>query len=441
MKEPTSTEDAIRIVERFDTLPVGRRVDIFRGLSAQAREELIEVIARPGEITRHISEEEMFFTIKELGGENALGLLAATTGKQLLYLLDIDLWKKDQFDAEMAGHWLDIISRIGENKILQFLQVVDPELLITALRPLIRVEIRDPDTDLAEQRDSLPSFTLEDVFFLDFLDSRWEESLRLIAEMVFRWKPEYYFGLMEELARGEHLANEELALKWRLGRLSDHGIPVFEEALEVYNYVGHAEINQESQESPVSSAQGSDGPLVVLDYPLKLLQWDDFFSKCLPEIDDPNELDRITVQLAHLANKVIIADGRDPGSVNQVYGSLSKVSGLISVALEDVCGKDMARGVQMLRANHLEMLFRRGFSLVQELAHEARAFVTRTEGGVENLGTPLAGLLSALLQKRPRFGGVPPADAAPREFRSMDDLEIIRRFMSSEAAGERWEPL
>ena len=64
MKKPTSTEDALRIVETFDILPDEKRVAIFRQLSAQAREELIEVVARPGDVTRRISEEEMFFTIK-----------------------------------------------------------------------------------------------------------------------------------------------------------------------------------------------------------------------------------------------------------------------------------------------------------------------------------------------------------------------------------------
>ena len=85
MKKPTSTEEAIRIIETFDALPTEQRVEIFRNLSPQAREELIQVTSRPGEITRLISDEEMFFTIKDLGEENALGLVRATTGRQLQY--------------------------------------------------------------------------------------------------------------------------------------------------------------------------------------------------------------------------------------------------------------------------------------------------------------------------------------------------------------------
>ncbi len=441
MKKPTSTEEAIRIIETFDTLPAEQRVEIFRNLSAQAREELIQVTSRPGEITRLISDEEMFFTIKELGEENALALVGATTGRQLQYLLDIDFWKKEKFDPEMAGRWLDLIARIGENKILQFLQVTDPELLVTALRPVITVEIRNPDTDLTEQRDSLPPFTLDDLFFLDFPDARWEEALKLIVEVIFNWKQEYYFELMENLARGVAFENEELALKWSRGRLADHGIPDFDEAVEVYSYLGPAEISQEGEEPFAALDYGLSGAPPVLEYPLKLVEQENFFRKCLDQISDGQQRDRIALQLAHLANKVIVADGRDPGSLSQMNQSLNKISGHISIALEDLCGTDLAKGEQILACNHLEILFRRGFSLIHEVIREAGRLLATCEGGIDNLGMPLAGLLKALLNRRPCFGGLPPSDPQPREFNSLQDLEAIRAVMKSEADGERWEPL
>ncbi|MCL4552925.1 MAG: hypothetical protein M1305_05165, partial [Candidatus Marsarchaeota archaeon] len=66
MKQSLPTEKAVRIIETFDTLPVDQRVLVFKDLSPRGREELLEVISRPTELIRRISEEEMFFTIKEL---------------------------------------------------------------------------------------------------------------------------------------------------------------------------------------------------------------------------------------------------------------------------------------------------------------------------------------------------------------------------------------
>jgi len=126
MNSTRSTEDAIRIIEHFESLPVTRRVDVFRQLSARAREQLVQTIKRPHEITSRISEEEMFFTVKELGEENALGLIRATTDNQLKYLLDLDLWKKDIFFPPAARRWMQLIARIGEGKILQFMRAQPP---------------------------------------------------------------------------------------------------------------------------------------------------------------------------------------------------------------------------------------------------------------------------------------------------------------------------
>ena len=136
--------------------------------------------------------------------------------------------------------------------------------------------------------------------------------------------------------------------------------------------------------------------------------------------------DRIAVQLAHLANKVMVADGKDPGWVTHVHQTLTKVSGHISIALEDVCGEDISEGAEVLAGNHLEILFRRGFSLIHELASEASGLLAGCEGGIDNLGMPLAGLLKGLLHRRPHFGGNASTDPLPREFNSLQDLEIIR---------------
>ena len=234
MKHPSPTEKAVRIIENFDRLPADQHVEIFRDLSPIGREELVEVIARPTELIRRISEEEMFFTIKQLGEQNAPALIAMTTGKQLLYLLDIDLWKKEMLDTYAVARWLDILSRIGEEKMLQFVQVADPELIMTAMEHLIRVKMRNPDLDFVEESDSLPSYTLEDMFYVDFRVPESEEVLKIFLETVFRWNIQFYINMMQGLATGLPGENEEAALKWRRARLADKGFPEFDEAVEIY---------------------------------------------------------------------------------------------------------------------------------------------------------------------------------------------------------------
>jgi len=441
MKRPRSTDEAIAIVERFDSLPIDKRLDIFSKLSPRAREELIETISQPGELMKRISEEEIFFTIKELGEENALNLIHATTGKQLEYILDIDLWWKNLFDAGAARRWIEIIAALGPEKILQFVQTVDEEIIITTLHRFIRVKTRDPDIDLTEQLDSLPPFTLDNRFFLDFRVPDVEEALKNLLLTIFQWSHEYYAGLMHQLEWGIHLETEETAFKFRQARLADHGFPDFDEAVEIYRYVGPREVAVLSAGPRPTDEETSTGPHPLLEYPLTVSDPDNLFMRCLRQIGDPLEKDRLSTELAHLANKVMIADTSDPGSVDNLRSALSKAAGYINIALEEQCGANLAEAIELLRSAHVEILFRRGFSLIMDLRKEALKLIRGYVGGVDNLGTPLAGLVSGLLQKRPFYAAQVLGEKKPREFSSLEEILFIRSLMAPAGIEERWEPL
>jgi len=439
MTDLISREEALKVIETFNSLPLERKLDIFRNLSPKAREDLLGAVARPGEIVRMMSEEEVFWTIKKLGEDQAPQLIALTTGRQLLHLLDIELWKKDMFNAESAARWLEIISRAGDHKILQFVQTVDPELIITALNSLMRVSERDPDMDLLEQMDGLPGFTLDDTFFVEFLLPDLEDLLKGFLQVVYEWNTNYYFGMMRELAWNISLENQEMANKWRKARLSERGFPEFDEATEIYQYLQRDRVSHAKPEPLVQDNEDSTKPFV--GYPLKVLVSDSLFKRSLEEITDTAARDRLAMELAHVANKVMIADSKDPGSVDEILESVRKVGGCINIALEDICREDVSQAVGILMANHMEILFRRGHSLILDLRRAAQKFISRQEGGIENLGYPLSGLLKGLIDKRPYYAGSLVGQAGSRPFESVDDLVGIRQMIEKESWEEGWEPI
>jgi hypothetical protein len=89
----------------------------------------------------------------------------------------------------------------------------------------------------------------------------------------------------------------------------------------------------------------------------------------------------------------------------------------------------------------VELLFRRGFSLILDLRKEAQKLITSSEGGLENLGHPLAGMLNGLVQKRPYFAGNLLGETRNREFESMQDLTRIREMMDKAALEDSWEAM
>ncbi|MEW6351153.1 MAG: DUF6178 family protein [Thermodesulfobacteriota bacterium] len=440
MDQPNA-DQAESLIRSFANLPAEKQLAIFRDLSSRARAELLAAIPHPVSIISRIAEEEAYVAIKEAGEEAALPLIALTTGKQLVYLLDIELWKKEELDMESAGRWFELLTRIGDAKVLQFVQVSDPELLLTAVSRFIKVQTRDPDLDMVEQRDSLPVFTLDDTFFIEFVSSRWEGPVRSLLQTIYEWNPSYYFGMMEELCWGISEENEQAALHWRRARLADHGFPEFDEAFEIYKYLHRDGVCEGAEPVDEGGLFDESGSHMLLRYPMRLLRDESLFRECLDQIRDDAEKDRLAVQLAHLANKVMIADNLDPGSVDDLQRSLRKVGGYVNIALEEACAGDLPRARDLIRSNHMEMLFRRGYSLVLDLRREGSDLLKSMDTTVEEVGHPLSGLLKGLFHRRPYFAAGYLGPGRSREFASWSDIQAVRAIIRSAEAEEGWEPI
>jgi hypothetical protein len=440
MKMPVASEEAIRVIEAFEGLPLKRRVEIFRDLTPEAREELVQSMSRPGEIVRRCSEEEIYFTIKALGVDRAPGLVALTTGRQLIHLLDMDLWKRGILDPESASRWIQMLARIGREKILHMIQVVDPELVLSALQNLISVAARDPDVDRLEESDQVPEFTLDDTYYIEFAGSLHEEPIKIFLGSVFEYDPEYYFSLMQELVSTSKLESEDIALRFRNARLADKGFPDFDEAMEIYRYVKKDSLSMD-QRGFAPRDEETEAPQTLLVYPFKALKDDSLLKQTLDRIDDPDEVHSLALQLAHLGNKVMVADAKDPGSLEELQKSLEKVEGYINIALEERCGRDLDLAVNLVASNHVELLFRRGYSRILELRGEAEAFVQKLGEEIGNLGYPMALVIKSLLQKRPLFAGDQSRDHEPREFESLSDIRYVRSILDRDSFEDRWETL
>jgi hypothetical protein len=124
-----------------------------------------------------------------------------------------------------------------------------------------------------------------------------------------------------------------------------------------------------------------------------------------------------------------------------MHRTLRKVSGYINIALEELCSDAVSYGVELLRSNHMEILFRRGFSMILDLRKQAHKLIRDYDGGVENLGHPLAELIKGLIQKRPFYAGNVLGEKTGRDFRCVEDIQIIQDLMDTRAIEERWQPI
>ena len=181
--------------------------------------------------------------------------------------------------------------------------------------------------------------------------------------------------------------------------------------------------------------EGSSPSHHIFQYPIQVVGDNSLLSSCLAEMEQPSERDNASMQLAHL----MIADGREPGSIDEIHTSLEKVGGYVNMALEEACNGDVPSALKLLRSSHIEVLFRRGFTMVLDLRKDAFDLVRRSEGGIDNLGVPLAELVKWLLNKQPLYAAHIHGHMRPREFRSITEIQYIRELMATVLDDDRWE--
>lgn len=78
--------------------------DLFPILKLRGKERMDAIPSsdNPQEIFQSLPEEEVYFSIKEIGEQDALPLLSLMSPRQCQYLLDLELWKGYEVQLELA---------------------------------------------------------------------------------------------------------------------------------------------------------------------------------------------------------------------------------------------------------------------------------------------------------------------------------------------------
>lgn len=349
------------------------------------REQMDLVLATPWELrarvitlsplaeglVKNLPPQELFLTLKAVSTEEAVDLLSYAKGSQIQFLFDIDAWRKDRLAPERFTAWLVLLFETSEDKVAEWLQVADFDFLVAIMQRFVRVVKRPDDVDLTEARDWLPPYTLDEVYFVEFRKQKLEFYFRRIIEIIRDMDENYYYNLMEAIIWELPSQVEEMAYRWRRGRLADHGIPDYFEALDVYAPVVKNHLRridprylpgrvEETGESP-------PGFVPALYYPGA-----ERFSEALSRITDPHQLDRLKRELAWITNKVLIVDHVSIDEIAQVEDALNKVLGYLNIGLEYLAGSDPEAGRRILETYFLEDIFRLAHTLIVSLRKKAR---------------------------------------------------------------------
>ncbi len=413
----------------FNSVPVADQAQLALTRRGKDRMELILLSHQARGLVHRLPESELYFTIKELGEEDSLPILALAGSRQLTYIFDLEFWDHDRLIPEKILQWLDRLRLADEDQFQNWIKKADQELLIGALQKLVQVLVVDPDNLGAEPWREQEVFTLDEQYYFLLSESKFRPIVERILITLREIDPEKFYSLLDQVRMVLSSEVEETAHRVRQGRLEDYGFYTFDQAFEIYRYLSPAQmerlIKNPERPEPVKAGGARYPVLVSREVP-------SFLAESLKALSDL-ELEDFYCQFALLANQVMIADLMDLTDLDTLKRAAEKVYGYLELGLGSWSKDDPVRALEILQRQWLQHIFQAGFSRALKLRFRAQRLVQpdwfRSVGKPFHLfGEPDGNRIQALLQKRPKFySGEKPLGT--REFRSGADLSAAEQSL------------
>lgn len=386
---------------------------------------------------------ELYQIIAEVGLDEAIELVAFATPEQLRGCLDIDVWDRDQLQAEAMTPWLRALIDTGYDKLGQVWEKLDTEFTALVLQRFTRVYDLSQEETVPDDVDG-PIINTPDTFFALEVLAEDEETVSVVNRVIdylYRADPNGILARHSIMAaRTEPTAElEEMSYRWRAGRMADLGYVDYYEALEVFRPLDPVSVRiGEGTEDHFAKPDPEDAEQVAGSFGLmpaamaQAVVGASFLARTLDRIDDPDELARLETSLMVLVNKVLAATRVPPGKPEALREGAEHAAATVSLGLESLSQGDLTRAAQAVRSVSLTRLHRLGHTLTLRLARMARTLAPRAVTAGEHDGAVLA----ALLRQRPWFSTLLDTPAAPAaapvdDIRPFTSLEDVRRVAES----------
>lgn len=384
-----------------------------RELPAKQRMDRILAAPEARELARALPEQELYWLMKEIGEADAMELWELASPEQRNFVLDMELWDKWNFNAEKSYQWLGHLLEAGEAVVVEQLPHLDLELLLLMLEKEISVGGGIGELLPDDERTFDWDHSFDNIYFITFRNGKHARTVGGFLDIVYRANHELYLGIMEGIKNEVETELEELAFRFRSGRLADLGFPEQEEAQSLYGRI-----------DPASFALEGGKELFAAAIPPCLPALPGTADSLLNRLLARTGSDVIRQELTYLVNSALVADGAALHDREAMQVVLERVHGYLNIALEFLARNDEERAAAILAGERLKRLFQLGFSIVMDLGKEARLLAS------DDYATGKA--LRALHATPPRYYRAFDPDGVDgfREFREMADVERVRKLLA-----------
>jgi hypothetical protein len=439
------------------------RAQLGRGRKLRRADALLEG-PEPERAVRALPGDELYYVIHEIGLRDAGEILAMARPEQVQAVLDFGLWERDHVVPERAGEWLEVIAEAPYEKIGEWVAGLDVELFALLLRQTSRIydlsQEEAPDEPAGTLYPTPDGFFVLDVTGVDTEEAGDDDgaaeagpattsarAMMRIIDALYRADRDLARRLLVGAKMELDSELEELAYRWRQGRMADLGFEDYYDALEVYRELEPASVRIGETEPgkarvrPLDHNEEKEGIAASVRVPSALVErlthGGSPFSRGVQGMRSAEEVAELHFALVALTNRVLAADRVTPGDDAAVAATLERQLATLDLAVEFLSRGDAEREVAAVRTVPLVRLFRLGVSLVgkvKRLATTLRRGGPFAVTGRELVEPDEALVLSALSRPRPLFAGIldePPSNA-DRPFRSL--AEVARATAAVERA-------
>ena len=284
--------------------------------------DLILSSPNPEQLVATLPAEELYFTLLEIGPDDASELVAMATPEQFRHFVDMAAWRARSEGPRTAEvlRWLRL-AREGNaepEKVRSQIESLDVELLALALIRELRVHELSEDVQPEPENPGMAFYTPDRRFLLEFIGSGEYASVRQLIEDLYAADP-FQAGQLIERTRWEVPSElEESARRWRDGRLRDVGVPDYDEAIAFYARPAQR-VAGPVPESPAVQALVAP-PRPLLDAALELLSGE--------------ELERAEESAVYAANAALVANRVRLDDAEEVGEELRDARATLSLGLE-----------------------------------------------------------------------------------------------------------
>jgi hypothetical protein len=424
--------------ESFASLPTVEQVARLEQVDARTRQQLILASRNSLHLTRALSSEKLFYTLKEIGLADAVDLLALASPEQVRDMIDLDCWRKDALDDRRLLTWLMLLDEAGSSKLAEWALHVDSELVVLLVKRHFEI-VRKAEVEEDPNFNQARYFTFDDQYLLRFVGEE-EPILALLLERMRVLDYETYKRVLEWSLLELDSALEEDSLRWRNARLADRGYPSYDEAQTLFRFLTPESVSPERYRRATAAKvrYAADEEFIPADHALMFIDGgqDSLLVRALAALSR-EAIEHIKQELAMLTNETAVAEACDLGELTEVRKCAEEVHDYVNIGLAQLAHENEAEAVRLLSEMLLRPFFQVGVSATLRLQQHAReldvALRRRIGDSWEDwLDSPFREVCANARRHPPVFfrGLETPGEIFFRRFRNITEVRKVEAVLS-----------